>query len=334
MNSPINPEVSVIIPTKNRRNLLEQTVKSLQDQTFSQWEAVIVDDGSEDTTWEYLTHVMELDPRVHPVRRAGERSNANVCRNQGVAVSKGTYIVFLDSDDLLAPHSLEKRVHFMRRNPDIDAAVYPGRYFHTVPGDTNRSIGEGDGSGEIDRLLGMHWPMPTMGPIWRRSALGRIGAWDESLPSWQDVDFHFRALTSGITMIRCVGHDFYVRESNTYTRTSTMQQKSEEHFNRAEYLFAKIHKRLVELDMMTRTRGYLLAGNYLNLSEKRLMTGLVRDAFRTWLGAYRTRLIGKSVFLVGTLYLALLSVGPRRVWARVYCGWKWRWRLTRGPELF
>src|ERR1700739_276472 len=103
------PVISVITPTKNRLKLLRETMDSVAAQSFKTWEHIIVDDGSDDGTCEEVTRRMIADSRIRYVRRTGEKSGANVCRNLGIRVSSGEFIVFLDSDDLLAPDCLGRR---------------------------------------------------------------------------------------------------------------------------------------------------------------------------------------------------------------------------------
>src|SRR5579862_5510174 len=115
--SPI-PAVSIITPTKNRLTLLRETIHSVQQQTSPDWEHIIVDDGSTDGTDEFVLGLAETDSRVRYIPRPGGEG-ANVCRNLGLRSSRGEFVVFLDSDDLLAPECLEVRVQATRRNLDV-----------------------------------------------------------------------------------------------------------------------------------------------------------------------------------------------------------------------
>ena len=118
-----NPLVSVVTPTKNRRALLGETMDSVQRQSLDAWEHIIVDDGSDDGTAEEVRGRAMADPRLRYLLRTGQRAGANVCRNQGLAAANADLIVFLDSDDVLEPHCLARRVEIMRRNLDLDFAV-------------------------------------------------------------------------------------------------------------------------------------------------------------------------------------------------------------------
>ena len=103
------PAISVVIPTLNRSELLQSTLSSLQSQTFGDWEAWVVDDGSTDDTADRVSQMIELDSRIHYIRRPEGKSGAPVCRNLGTEVAQGRYIIYLDSDDYLAATAFEKR---------------------------------------------------------------------------------------------------------------------------------------------------------------------------------------------------------------------------------
>src|SRR4029077_3962541 len=121
--------VTVITPTKNRRTLLREAMDSVQAQTHAVWEHIIVDDGSDDGTEEEVLRRASHDPRVRYLKRTVEARGANVCRNLGLHSSQGEFIVFLDSDDLLEPECLARRVERMQRNADLDFAIFQTSFF-------------------------------------------------------------------------------------------------------------------------------------------------------------------------------------------------------------
>src|SRR5829696_1947350 len=96
------PTVSIIIPTKDRAALLEQTLDSIRLQTYSDWEAIVIDDHSTDETIAQTTAASSHDPRIR-VLSLTDKSGAPAARNLGIAEARGEYVIFLDSDDLLAP---------------------------------------------------------------------------------------------------------------------------------------------------------------------------------------------------------------------------------------
>ena len=109
------PKVSVIIPTYNRAKYIAETIDSVLKQTFSDFEIIVVNDGSTDNTEETIKEQFE-DKVIYLYKPNGGPASA---RNMGISVAKGEYIAFLESDDLWFPEKLEIQTRFMDANPEI-----------------------------------------------------------------------------------------------------------------------------------------------------------------------------------------------------------------------
>lgn len=119
----IAPAVSVVVPTHNRLALLLETLDSLRSQTFQDWEAVVVDDGSDPPV--DLARLRErYGARVRGVRHDRARGVA-AARNSGVVAASAPTVTFLDDDDLFAGDCLEKAMAVLGKCPDVDV-VFPG----------------------------------------------------------------------------------------------------------------------------------------------------------------------------------------------------------------
>jgi glycosyltransferase involved in cell wall biosynthesis len=122
MASEKTPRVSVVIPTHNRAQLLLRALKSVQRQTFSDWECVVVDDSSLDETPEVLAQISKEDSRFLPIRI--DRGHAEfpgiyMPLNEGLKFSRGEYIARLDDDDeWICPEKLKMQVEYLEKNPD------------------------------------------------------------------------------------------------------------------------------------------------------------------------------------------------------------------------
>ncbi len=106
------PEVSVIIPTFNRRAMLLEAIDSVLTQSIRAFELIVIDDGSTDGTAEHLTR-LDKTIRIERIEHSGPAAG----RNRGVALARAPLIAFLDSDDLWSPTKLERQITFMRANP-------------------------------------------------------------------------------------------------------------------------------------------------------------------------------------------------------------------------
>lgn len=107
------PSVSVVTPAYNATRFIGQTIRSVQDQTFSDWELIVVDDGSADGTPDLVAGLARADARIRLIAGEGNRGPAGA-RNRGIEEARAPLLAFLDSDDLWLAPKLELQVAFMR----------------------------------------------------------------------------------------------------------------------------------------------------------------------------------------------------------------------------
>jgi glycosyltransferase involved in cell wall biosynthesis len=122
----IHPKVSIIMPTWNRAALIMETIASIRDQTYNNWELIIVDDGSEDGTGAILEKLQ--DPKITFIP-AGRIGIGGKIKNIGLQKASGELIAFIDSDDLWDPVKLEKQVHALLQYPEAGFSLTGGYNF-------------------------------------------------------------------------------------------------------------------------------------------------------------------------------------------------------------
>lgn len=123
----MRPEISVIIPVYNAAPFLRRCLGSLQAQTFRQWQAVCVDDGSTDSSPAVLDSFAAADSRITVVHKRNE--GVSKARNDAMLLAQGRYIVYLDSDDFLHPQAFEICMAIARKeHPDLIAYTYDRTY--------------------------------------------------------------------------------------------------------------------------------------------------------------------------------------------------------------
>lgn len=116
-------QVSIITPTFNSERFIRETIKSVQRQTVTDWEMLIVDDCSTDNTLSVINEFSASDPRIKVISLS-TNSGAAVARNTAISVATGSYIAFLDADDLWLPTKLEKQLCFMTDGIDMSYTAY------------------------------------------------------------------------------------------------------------------------------------------------------------------------------------------------------------------
>lgn len=184
------PEVSVILPTYNRAKTLPRAVQSVLNQTFNDFELIIVDDGSIDNTGEIVRNFE--DNRIKYVK-CKENKGASATRNIGIGLSKGEYIAFQDSDDEWLPKKLEKQLEIFETALPGIGIVYTG--FWRVEGDKKKyipynSVKKKEGNIHKELLKESFIGLPAT--VIRKKCFEKSGIFDENLPRLQDWDLLIR----------------------------------------------------------------------------------------------------------------------------------------------
>ena len=182
-----NPKVSVIIPTYNRKGYIPDAIDSVLEQTYKDFEIIVVDDGSTDGTGEILRKRYGEKIRYFSKENGGCAS----ARNFGVRMARGEYIAFLDSDDRYLPNKLEDQVVLLERNSsygfvgsDIVVQEKKKSYlFRTIRPDRN---------GDIAYPLFMFTFFSLCAAIFRRSCFDKAGYFNEGMRYNEDTDFLLR----------------------------------------------------------------------------------------------------------------------------------------------
>ncbi len=193
------PEVSVVVPTRNRREMLRRTLVTILGQVEVSIEVIVVDEASDDGTVEMVRSIG--DPRIRVVQHEVARGLPSA-RNSGIAAARAPWIAFCDDDDMWAPDKLAAQLRSLARSPQaawsvcgaiwVDTGLRLVRAFHTPP------------AGDIaDAVLAFNaLPGSASSVMVRSSVLHEIGPFDTSLRWGEDWDMWTRfALTSPIATV-------------------------------------------------------------------------------------------------------------------------------------
>lgn len=200
------PLVSVVVPTLNYGQFISESLLSLQNQSYSNWECMVVDDGSTDDTGEIVKRFMKSDSRIRYVYQ--KNSGQAVARNVALNLIKGKYIQFLDADDRIEFHKLCKQVTFLEEHSTIDVVYSAARYFTTEdPAARRYSLSNtdeawmpqisGNGMGLLPEVIRSNI-MPINAALIRVKVFDRVGVFEASLTPVEDWDFFIRCCAAGM----------------------------------------------------------------------------------------------------------------------------------------
>jgi glycosyltransferase involved in cell wall biosynthesis len=183
------PKVSVIIPAYNTEGYLAETIRSVLDQTYDDFEVIVVDDGSSDGT---LALARSFEPRITVLTKPnGGPASA---RNLAIRNSRGDYIAFLDSDDLWMKDKLEEQVALLERNPEVGLVYGQALMFRQNNGELNVSEKIGFTCDPSFRLLLQGNYIPNSTVMVRRVCINKVGLLNEAraLIGVEDYEYWLR----------------------------------------------------------------------------------------------------------------------------------------------
>lgn len=190
----MNPAVSIIMPCYNAAAHLSHSVGSVLSQTRTDWELVIVDDGSTDDSWKELQRLAEADLRIRVFQQTN--AGAAAARNRGLQHAHGVYTAFLDADDAWAPEFLEIMSAALSQDPDA-GIVYCGWQNLGLGGRRDEPFIPPDyeNGDKVESLLGgCRWPIHAA--LVRSRLIHDGGLFDETLSSCMDYDLWLRIGTA------------------------------------------------------------------------------------------------------------------------------------------
>jgi glycosyltransferase involved in cell wall biosynthesis len=229
MESVEQPLISVIIPCYNYGKFLKDCIGSLLAQTYSNWECIIVDDGSTDNSKEEAKELVAKDSRINYFLQSN--SGPAAARNLGLSVAKGSLIQFLDADDLIENRKFEKQTAVLNRHPDCDivysgvqyfASANPSKLFDSLDLKSGPWMKNSSGSGElmIKELLNGNI-MVINSPLIRRSLFEKYGSFNNALhfnEDWElwarfaigNAEFYFDGSSDTHALVRV--HESYSKD--------------------------------------------------------------------------------------------------------------------------
>lgn len=205
----MNELVSIIIPCYNASAFLKDAVNSVFRQSYSHWELILVNDHSTDATEDVILKLKDKYPdRVFFLKTNGK--GACDARNTGLSIAQGKYIQFLDADDIILPNKLYDQINFFTSGADVVFSDYRVQLFGSDVILETQTFPEF----ETNPLYVLFRKILSSGnPLYRKSAVEKIGGYNSELSSAQDWDFHIRLFLSGQKFAYFPGQYFVIRKT-------------------------------------------------------------------------------------------------------------------------
>ncbi len=241
-------KLAVIIPCWNCCDIIRETLESIISQDYDDYRVFCVDDQSTDDTLSVLMEYSNKYSNINYLVRDRQPKGAQTCRNIGLDLSVGAeYVIWFDSDDIIAPYCFSQRVSFMDKHQDLDFGVFPAKTFH------NDLLDDPDGlygyryekQNDLRRFLRRSLPYVVWNNIYRRSSVIKHNLrWDENILSLQDSDFNIQGLLKGLVYDYCddANIDYFYRVSSNGSISKKIFTKA--HKDSHLYYLDKLHSSL------------------------------------------------------------------------------------------
>ena len=220
------PTVSIITALFNKGPFIKETLDSVLEQTFADWEILIVDDGSTDGSVEIVRAYAERDSRVNLVQRS-KAAGPGSARNHGLSLAKGSWILFLDADDLMEKTHLEDLLQCGRAHPDANLVVGCYQRFEDKNPDIKTLVTPGGTSKnhhiDLDSAIAFGLWAPHAAIVKKQAVTGQF-LWDELDFFGEDTAFWFRLLCYNKPVFSNSSGALY-RYQSSQSRTNTQSAK-------------------------------------------------------------------------------------------------------------
>lgn len=207
MKQYTTPLLSIVMPVFNNHHYVKIMIECIIKNTFLDWELLIIDDGSDDTTMSIIKKYISKDSRITLHLRTEVPKGAQTCRNIGLNMAKGEYIIFFDSDDYITEDCLQTRISAIQLHPELDFMVFPSGVVENNIFYPNHLylFGYPVFKNDIKYFCCRILPFVVWNNIYRRKSLliNNI-KWDTNLLSLQDADFNLSTILSGLK------YDYYL----------------------------------------------------------------------------------------------------------------------------
>lgn len=307
------PLVSVIMPCYNYGRYLSDALDSLIAQTFSNWECIVVDDGSKDNTAEVALQYTTQDRRVKYIFQ--ENKGVAEARNQALKNAKGKYIQLLDADDMLEPKKLALQVELMEANANIELVYSNELRFENVDKERifiphiiyNAKRLSGKGEVLVDNLLFDNFFVPGT-VLFRKELYKRVGPFANGMSGLEDWNYFYRAAL--------LGFEFY-----NDTREGTCLLMRSHDTNASKFYKKMLYARIKAREHILNVMDELKKEKKLNLSPSFVDDTLARHK----------ALLSRDKVIYNFRYNNFLS-GLKAIFPHVYYSRKYSFAFYDGPN--
>ena len=285
------------MPSFNKAKYISESVNSVINQTYTNWELIIVDDYSNDDSQELINSFASKFDNIKTHFNL-ENRGANYCRNIGLERAHGNYIIFLDADDFLAKDCLKNRI-LKIENTNFDFCVFTMQVFFKKVGDSI-SIWKPNSLKPLNDFLFHKLPWQTMQPIWKTDFIRSIGGFNQAFGRMQDVELHTRALLTDNVLFKQI-----VDKPDCYYRIDEDRKT----FNAFNFISLRIDSTIL----------YVQRFKFLPINRRKYLIGTIYETFLQLIYTLKKQEITKVEFEILKEKLFTQSMSLTKMQKIIFC---------------
>lgn len=312
--SKSNPLVSIIIPTYNRAHLIGETLDSIIAQTYSNWECIVVDDGSTDTTTEILKEYLKKDSRIFYDKRPKDRlPGGNAARNYGFEISKGEYVNWFDDDDTMSINFISDKLD---NNASYDIIISGGYLC-----DSNLNVIKEMKILEtsdvfFDYIKWIDLQLITNSVMFKREFLLTKDLFNKNIIKGQEVEFFSRIfyLERSNKNFIIVKKSLFYHRNHLERKTSRDQNYLSAHQKSTLYIYIENYKRACKInnkELVALFHKRIIALYYRSISFKDVDTA--KKIQKKYLFLMRGNLVKKAIFYVVMKFSLITLINSTKI---------------------
>ena len=257
----MNPFFSIIIPLYNREKTISRAIESILNQTFQDFEIIVVDDCSTDQSAEIVHKLKILDARIKYIKNEINQERC-ISRNKGIQIALGKYICFLDSDDYHLPIHLETFYHKILENKEPKAFLFTSAWNETEDGIRSERVCSEIGTMNLYHYFLNYTVNPQRWCV--EQSVARSILFDPEIVICEDLDFSLRIVQAGIQIIQIpLQTSVYVASADSFTHGDSQKWEKELFYLKRIFSKSNLKKSLPREDVKR-----LLSMCYYHLSSK------------------------------------------------------------------
>ncbi|NLP58164.1 glycosyltransferase family 2 protein [Lutibacter sp. B1] len=271
-----NPKVTIILATYNRAHLINETLQSIQNQSYKNWECIIVDDGGTDNTHEIIEPILKVDTRFQYLKRPNDyKKGLSGSRNFGLDKAIGDYIIFFDDDDIVHPQNLELSIYAIEEKK-VDFCNYQKQPFIVIKPVVNEQRIKYSGyisKKELTNIVTETLGLASCTVMWRKECFQKI-RFNENLKYAEEWECYSRIIAEsyiGITLDNIL----YYNRKHPNSNTGKFYSGRVEYINSKKEAVKLIAKNLAEKKLLNDRIVNYLGGLAIGFRDRKLLNELL-----------------------------------------------------------